>query len=91
MTTPGVSSIQGVGCGGPHQEREEIELRCEAVGGDPTGPPLAGLPPVLRGVWGVRTFVCCAVNVCVLVTQKCSLSDLPRDRLNTSPRKDRVL
>ena len=44
----------------------------------------------LRGVLGVRTFVCCAVKVCVLETQKCSLSDLPRDRLNTSLRKDRV-
>ena len=70
---------------------EEIELRCEAVGGDPTRPPLAGLPPVLRGVWRVRTFVCYAVNVCVLETQKCSLSCLPRDRLNTSPRKTVIL
>ena len=52
--------------GGPHQKREEIELQCEAVGGDPTGLPLAGLPPVLHGVLGVRTFVCCAVNVCVV-------------------------
>ena len=31
---------------------------------DPTGPTRAGLPPVLRGVWGVKTGVCCAVNVC---------------------------
>ena len=45
----------GVRHGGPHQKREEIELRCEAVGGNPTGPPLAGLPLVLRGVLGVRT------------------------------------
>ena len=72
------------------QEREEIELRCEAVGEDPTGPPLAGLPLGLRGVLGVRPFVCCAVNVFVLGTQYCSPSYLPRDRLNTSPRKDRV-
>ena len=61
---------------GPHQKRKENEQRCEAVGGNPIGPPLAGLLPVkAEGRQPARVVVkgtnsVCAVKVCVLGTQR---------------------
>ena len=67
-STPGVSSFRGVRRGGPHLEKE-IELRCEVVGGRPNRAAAGRSSAGLCGVLGVRTFVCCAVKVCVLGTQ----------------------
>ena len=76
---------------------EEIRKRAVVRGGwgDPTGPT----PVVCRTrqkedsrlVWWLRERTVCALKVCALKvcvgTQKYSLRDLPRDRLNTSLRK----